>query len=146
MPRLPKPEAIRVGRRRYAGSARLPPETRPIKRRPRLPPGRTWREETRLWWIEIWESPQAGEFLRSDVPALLRLAMLIDLFWAEPSKALGAEIRMQEANFGLTPLSRRRLEWTIAQAESAADRSDRSRSRRATLIIDDPRSTLGHED
>jgi hypothetical protein len=94
---------------------------------------------TRYWWRDVWASPMATEYLRADEHGLFRLAVLIDLFWKEPSRALAAEIRLQQQAFGLTPLDRRRLEWNIEQVEQAKNR----RSRRALVIDhDDPRSLL----
>lgn len=98
---------------------------------------------TRRWWHDVWASPMAGEYLRADEHGLIRLAVLIDLFWIEPSKSLAAEIRIEQQAFGLTPLDRRRLEWTIEQVEQARDRRDRDRSRRAIVVSgEDPREIL----
>lgn len=96
---------------------------------------------TRRWWKDIWTSPQHYEFLRADLGALFRLAVLIDKFWTGAGLAVAAEIRMMEREFGLTPLSRRRLEWSVAQAEEATSRHEEKRSRRAK-IVDDPRGVL----
>ena len=49
---------------------------------------------------------------------------------------------MLEREFGLTPLSRRRLEWSVSQAEEAKDRHEQRRSKRATIIDGDPRKVL----
>lgn len=85
----------------------------------------------------------AHEFVRADAHALFRLAVLIDLFWSDPSVKLAAEIRLQQQAFGLTPLDRSRLEWSIEQAEQARDRGDQKRSERAIIINgDDPRESL----
>jgi hypothetical protein len=91
---------------------------------------------TRLWWKDVWASPMAEEFLRADEHALLRLAVLVDLFWTEPSQKLAGEIRLQQQAFGLTPLDRRRLEWQVVQTEEAVDRREQRRVRRATVIED----------
>jgi hypothetical protein len=80
-----------------------------------------WRLETREWWEDIFSSPMAGEFHLSDRHGLLRLACLIDEFWMRPTVALSGEIRLTQKDYGLTPLDRRRLEWTIASAEKATD-------------------------
>lgn len=81
-------------------------------------------------------------FLRADEPALFRLLMLVNMFWLTGGLAVAREIRMLEREFGLTPLSRRRLEWTVAQAEEATDRHENRRSRRAVIIEADPRGVL----
>jgi len=82
------------------------------------------------------------EYVKADEHALYRLAVLIDQFWADPNKELAAEIRLQQQAFGLTPLDRRRLEWTIEQAESAATRTQQRKVRRAQDGDIDPREAL----
>jgi len=53
------------------------------------------------------------------------------------------EIRLLEREFGLTPLSRRRLEWTVVQTEEAKDRREINRIKRAKVIdAVDPRGVL----
>jgi hypothetical protein len=78
-----------------------------------------WRLETQEWWESLWSSPMASEFHASDRHGLYRLAVLIDDFWQHPSTQANAEIRLAQKDYGLTPLDRRRLEWTIASAETA---------------------------
>ncbi len=79
---------------------------------PNLPAG-IRQKETRTWWKSIWASPMAEEWLESDRQSLLRLAMLVDEFWAKPAHKLGAEIAKQEARFGLTPYDRHRMQWKV---------------------------------
>lgn len=88
-----------------------------------------WRLETQQWWEDVFSSPMASEFHSSDRHGLFRLAVLIDEFWTNPSTQANAEIRLAQKDYGLTPLDRRRLEWTIASAEKA---TDDGRKRRAT--------------
>lgn len=83
----------------------------------------------------------ATEYVRADAHALMRLAVLVDMFWTKPSTKLAAEIRLQQQAFGLTPLDRSRLEWSIEQTEQARDRGERKRSERA-VIVNDPRELL----
>jgi len=98
----------------------------PRKRAPSLPArgeGLEWQKLTRAWWRDLWHSPMADEYLRADEHALFRLAVLIDMFWTAPSKDIAAEIRLQQQAFGLTPLDRRRLEWSIEQVNAAQSRT-----------------------
>ena len=81
-----------------------------------------WRLETQEWWESLWSSPMAGEFHSSDRHGLFRLAVLVDDFWQHPSSQANAEIRLAQKDYGLTPLDRRRLEWTIASAETATEK------------------------
>jgi hypothetical protein len=62
----------------------------------------------------------ASKFLRVDEHALFVIAALRDLFWRTPDAALAAEIRLQEARFGLDPLARRRLGWEIHDGPAPA--------------------------
>lgn len=113
------------------------------KRAPALPRKIDWLPMTKKWWRDVWASPMAQEYLDADVHGLLRLAVLVNLYWLEPSTKLAAEIRIEQQAFGLTPLDRRRLEWQIEQVEQAQDKRDRQRVIRAVPIgEDDPRQAL----
>ena len=83
------------------------------------------------------------EYLRVDIHALYRLVILVDAFLKSGTLEIAKEVRLLEREFGITPLSRRRLEWSVAQAEEARDRHEQKRSRRALIIDgDDPREVL----
>lgn len=88
----------------------------------------------------------SSEFAHGDEPALFRLVILVNSFWTKKNLEVAKEIRMMEREFGLTPLSRRRLEWTIAETEETQDRHEENRSKRAKRMIDghfeDPRGVL----
>jgi len=99
---------------------------------------------TRAWWRDIWRSPMAEEYLRADEHALYRLAVLVDSYWTKPTAGLAAEIRLQQQAFGLTPLDRRRLEWSIEQVEAAQSRVAK-RTRKTSKETDDPRDALKHD-
>lgn len=128
----PKPISARSSSRKASTRATLyeiPPDAVEI---PPLPDRLTdegdplpWRLETLAWWDDIWSSPMSAEYHPSDVHGLYRLAVLIDRFWDEPSEKISAEIRLVQRDYGLTPLDRRRLEWTIETAEAAKDRGER---------------------
>jgi hypothetical protein len=139
----PKNPATRQRRNTKTTRAVLPPEESPRQRAPSLPPERKWHSLTRRWWKDVWHSPMAAAYLRADEHALFRLAVLIDLFWTEPSKDLAAEIRLQQQAFGLTPLDRNRLAWSIEQVGQARDRREQRRVSKAKVIEhDDPRELL----
>jgi len=82
------------------------------------------------------------EYVHGDEPALFRLLVLVNSFWTYGKLEVAKEIRLLEREFGLTPLSRRRLEWSVSQAEEAKDRHEQRRSKRATIIDGDPRKVL----
>lgn len=143
----PKPAGMRQRRNKSASRALLPAEAVPIERRPRLPAcpnGDGWHNMAKRWWADVWSSPMHYEFLGGDLPALFRLVTLVDRYWRTGSLNVAKELRLLEREFGLTPLARRRLEWSVAQAEEAKDRHQLRRARRAQLINgDDPREVLG---
>jgi len=139
---MPKDPQLRQRQNRSSTRAVLTSDAQPRKRAPRLPRGHDWRAETRAWWAGVWHSPMAAEYLDSDVHGLRRLAVLVDGFWSAPSKELAGEIRLQQQAFGLSPLDRRRLEWTIEQAEGATTRRQQRRVRQAQDGEIDPRQAL----
>ena len=143
---LPKNPILRQRRNKSSTRAMLPAEIGHRKYRPRLPAlskGKKWDPMTVRFWNEVWSSPMSHMFVAADLPALFRLLFLVNRFWDGGSLEVAKEIRMMEREFGLTPLSRRRLEWTIAQSEEAIDRHEQKRSRRAVIIDgDDPREVL----
>jgi len=82
----------------------------------------------------------APRFLEADVHQLYILAELVDRFWREPTTALAAEIRQQRLAFGLTPIDRRRLEWTIRQPEEESPAPQRRSG--PVAATGDPRARL----
>lgn len=145
----PKDPAIRQRRNKSSSRAVLPAETRMRIRAPRLPKlpdGEKWNDEAVHFWAAIWSSPMSAEFVRADEPALRRLVLLVNMFWNKKDLEVAKEIRALEKEFGLTPLGRRRLEWTIAQAEDAKDKHEQNRVKHAGKIVDvnlaDPRGVL----
>jgi hypothetical protein len=109
---------------------------------PKADKGKDWHPMTRRWWKDVWHSPMATEYVRADEHGLFRLAVLVDIFWTKPSQYIAAEIRHQQQAFGLTPLDRRRLEWSIEQVEEAREKREQKRARRARIINGDPRTIL----
>lgn len=120
---VPKKPELRQRRNRAVTSATLVADGRKHQR-PRLPriDGVTWHAMTVAWWREVWRSPMAEEYLRADIHALYRLAVLINQFWGNPSKEMAAEIRLQQQAFGLTPIDRRRLQWEVERVEEVRTR------------------------
>jgi hypothetical protein len=143
MPPLPKPVELRQRRNKAVTRATLSAENAPTKA-PRLPKidGVEWHKMTRAWWRDVWRSPMAAEYVDADKHALYRLAVLINKYWESPTQALAAEIRLQQQAFGLTPLDRRRLEWSIEQAETANTRRQQRAVRMAQAGEIDPREAL----
>ena len=84
----------------------------------------------------------AEEYLRADEHALYRLAVLIDDYWTKPTAVLAGEIRLEQQAFGLTPLDRRRLEWSIEQVQAAQSRVKGKKASKRKVREDDPRDAL----
>jgi hypothetical protein len=125
---------LRIIEARKKTAPDLPPlrEILPNSRRP------DWHPMTLAWWMDIWQSPMAGEFLEADLHGLYRLAVLVDKFWRTPKRDLAAEIRLQQQAYGLTPLDRRRLEWEVLRSEAEKKKPATSRPKRRV----DPRKGL----
>ena len=141
----PKHPSVRARRNKVSTSATLKAD--PKLSAPALPEG-DWHPMTTAWWADIWASPMAPEFDRSDRHGLFALAVLVNDFWLadKPSlrRDLAAEIRQQSQRFGLSPIDRRRLQWEIERTEEAQEKGAR---RRAQSVAGpkskaDPRSVL----
>lgn len=138
-----------VRQRRNQDSTRATLKADPDLEVPALPKRGGWHEQTVAWWTDVWASPMAPEFDDSDKHGLFQLALLVDDFWtantSRERKELAAEIRQQSQRFGLSPIDRRRLQWTIEQVNEAQDKGDRRRAKAPPAKADggsDPRATL----
>jgi hypothetical protein len=105
-----------------------------------------WHPMAVKFWESVWQSPMSSEFVPGDEFALYRLLILVDKYFRRGSLEVAKEIRLLEQQFGLTPLSRRRLEWTVTETEEAKDKHEMNRAKRARKMIDgkveDPRGVL----
>lgn len=94
----------------------------------------TWHVNTKAWWTVIWASPISSEWVDADVPGLVALAQLVDDFWtadAVDRAKRHAEVRMASAQFGLSPMSRRQLQWEVRKVEGRPPaKPDRPSTRR----------------
>lgn len=153
MPPVPKPKHLRQRTNKTPGAATLPTEASMVDAAVPDLPGREggWHPEVLTWWEDVWRSPMASEYLQADYRGLTRLAVLVHDFWAAESakerSSISAEIRLQEVRFGLSPIDRRRLDWTIANSEQAVERNQVRRRSSAEQKQDnggtvDPRDLL----
>ena len=85
---------------------------------------------TRAWWSTIWASPMVAEWVDADVPGLIALAILWDGFYRTGDPRTHAEARMATREFGLSPLSRRQLQWEVKRLAPAKAKSSAPRPRR----------------
>lgn len=123
---------------------------------PKRGTGLKWTPEALAWWKRTWSSPMSSEYDGSDFSGIVRRVYLEDAYWvAVHDGAMGvalkvaAEIRIQDAEYGLTPMARRRLQWTIDQGEAAEERTTARRKTRksesgpkAVPAAVDPRAML----
>jgi hypothetical protein len=146
----PKPASLRQRRNKKAGAATLvdPAQgTKKLKAPPlQNPDKRKFHRLTRAWWKRVWASPMAAEYLPTDIDGLARLALLVDNYYADPTgkkaKETLAEIRLQEARFGLSPVDRSRLQWEVQKGEEA-ERKRRPPPKAHDPSVVDPRRVLG---
>jgi hypothetical protein len=131
MPAQSKDAAVRARRNKTTTRATLKPIENPEI--PDLPPGMKWYPQVRDWWTRAWSSPMVPEWTGSDIDTMYLAAKLMQQFWkpatsAGTCKALAGEIRQLLATCGLTPMSRRSLQWEIERAEAAQESTTRRRA------------------
>jgi hypothetical protein len=83
-----------------------------------------WHPMSIAWWNDIWPSPMAKQWHSSDIHGLFALLYLYDNFFRHPNVKDHAEIRLARQPYGLTPLDRRRLEWTLANTQITQGRAN----------------------
>lgn len=147
MPAHAKDPSVRARRNKTTTRAVLKPQTNP--KVPPLPKGTRWYPQVRDWWQRAWSSPMVPEWTASDVDALYLAARLQQQFWdpeCSPNvcRALAGEIRQLFAQCGLTPMSRRSLQWEIQRVEegeqkAAARRAGTQAPAKKTAQAADPR-------
>lgn len=142
--RLPKNPATRQRTNKAATTALLPAEAKPIVATPKLPAHpekKAWHPLAKQFWADVWTSPMASQYVEADVHGLIRMLILTDAFMREPSVSVSAELRLLSQNYGLSPIDRRRLQWTVAKSEEAIEQVERKRARQGR-VVNDPRGVL----
>lgn len=91
----------------------------------------TYEMQTLMAWEAWWSSPMRQEWTQADYFGLCRLIVLEDQFWKSPSGQAHAEIRLAQKDYGITPLDRRRLEWTVEQTDKAQSEGEKRRRKQA---------------
>lgn len=134
MPPTPKESSLRARRNKTTTRAVLSPRKNP--KIPALPTGVKWHQQVRNWWRRAWSSPMVPEWTDSDIDALNMVALLLNTFWDAEStpnerRGLAGEIRQLLAQCGLTPMSRRSLQWEIDRGEAAAEATASRRAGKA---------------
>lgn len=108
------------------------------------PAKKGWDKRTKAHWRKIWSSPIAKEYLEVDVEGLYLLMDLVEDYWGAKSVrdkvSLEGSINRQRQEYGLSPKSRRQLQWEIKRVE-AAPTVQRSQPRNGAEPVD-PRRLL----
>lgn len=147
----PKPAHLRQRRNKTPGEAQLPTEQSSLENTvPELPvrTDRVWHPKVLEWWTSVWRSPMASEWLDADMRGgLYLLADLHQARWEADDPGtlvkVSAEIRLQEVRFGLSPIDRSRLRWTIAHSDEAVEKLEARKEGKAPKSgKKDPRSVL----
>lgn len=130
MPAAAKPASTRARRNKTTTRATLRPVENPEI--PPLPGHTAWLQAVQDWWERAWSSPMAPEWTASDVDAMYIAAGLMNQFWDPDTSAnarvmSAAEIRQVLRECGLTPMSRRSLQWEIERVDEAQERGNQRR-------------------
>lgn len=96
----------------------------PVKQRKKA----KWHQAALESWKEIYSSPMIDEFLEADAGAIRQLLVLETDFWERAERGanialVSAEITRVRKLFGLLPMGRRSLQWTIAQTRETVRRT-----------------------
>lgn len=146
--RPPKPEGMRAGHGSIKSTKAILPAdanlTVPPPPLPAHPLGEAWHPLALKTWLDIWQSPMASQFVDADIPGIFRIIVLTQAFMKTPTTNISAEIRQLSFSYGLSPMDRRRLQWTIVKADEALDAAVKRKARtKDKNVIDlDPRDAL----
>ena len=87
------------------------------------------------WWAAVQTDPIASEYLASDWCALISAAALLDGFCRTGRVGYLSEFRAWCREFGLGPMARRSLQWTIRRVEPTKAAPAPRKSARSTLSV-----------
>jgi hypothetical protein len=104
-----------------------------------------WHPAAVATWHEVWTSPMAtaGEFIPADYGGLRMLLALEHDFWTRLERGgsvtkLAAEVATIRKSYGLAPMGRRSLQWTIASTQEATGRTRGRRRHTARRLSPEP--------
>lgn len=140
---LPKHSSVRARTNKTSTRAVLRAAANPDV--PALPEFIDWHPAVEAWWRDCWVSPMAPEWTESDRHVLDIAARMMQTVWAESSSPgqrtmAAAEVRHLLRECGLTPMSRRTLQWEIDRGEEAEQRTRGRRNAAAPRAVPDPRT------
>lgn len=153
MPPFPKDPSVRARRNKSSSNAIL----RIVAGRkvPDLPEGTDWHPRAVEWWTKAWQSPMVQEWTASDEELLVVCLAARHAYWKSFDEddrrglpSLLNTIVSTEKNLGLSPMSRRSLQWQIEQGEAAEEKTEQRRKSKAAKSVAkvadvDPRELLG---
>ncbi|MCV7354484.1 phage terminase small subunit [Mycolicibacterium fluoranthenivorans] len=95
------------------------------RKTPTLPDSIEWYPSVTEWWDDLWTSEPRDQWIDADVHLLfvaarIYQAMLDPATKVTAAKALAGEFRQIMVQFGLTPMSRRTLQWEITSPEKTS--------------------------
>lgn len=93
-----------------------------------------WSQAVENWWESIWSSPMSNEYHDADIHQLYLACFYLQQTlnpYLKMSDRLNASKSYEATvkNFGLTPMSRRSLQWEIERSEEALAKGAKRRSR-----------------
>lgn len=142
-----KPASTRARRNKTSTRATLSAVPNPTI--PDLPDHTQWHPAVQQWWRDAWSSPMAPEWTQSDEHTLFLAAQMMQQVWdvdvSPASRVTSAtEARQLLRECGLTPMSRRSLQWEIEKVDEAQDRGAKRRAARkdAPKKVSDPRQGM----
>lgn len=92
-----------------------------------------WAQPVKDWWVDIWSSPMANEFVDSDIHGLYLACYYfnesLNAFYKPGDRiAWAKQFENSIKNYGLTPSARESLRWQVAQGTAAQSRTNQLRA------------------
>lgn len=113
--------------------------------------GDAWHAKVKAWWHEVWRSPVASHFDRTDHLSVWELADVKHRRLTSGNNSevvrLSAEERQMESALGLSPKARQQMKVEIDRGDAAERRTRDRKNRSVTRVAEgetkgDPRSVL----
>ena len=132
--RFPKPDEKLVSRHPKVAMRMI--KGAKVVEQPPLPRTYAWPARTKEWWKMWGASPLTDDFTDNDWSELMDTAVFHARLWDTTSSATermnaGKELRQRAAKFGATPEDRVRLRIQFAFADTAEEKAEEAKLRRA---------------
>jgi hypothetical protein len=143
----PKPDKIRRAKKSTSAELVADPnrEFPPLPAFPPVPqkkdretgdllPQEPWHPMAREFWNDVWTGPTGSQYTSVDAHGLLSVATLIHRMYSTDDldvfQKCVAEIRLQSRRFGLDPMARASLNWTVADSKGAVEKQEEREAKR----------------